>query len=188
MSERMVKKKLLTLAGAVGILACGACFRPPLPQHAPRRPPVRIGLEGIRSIRVEVANASPWHHLDPAALAQRIADTINEQSWRMNMKVNAHVGKKAGDGDAVLEITVLSETVEAATPAKIGSRTFLIKDSATLTRLDGALVWRETEAGSSIARSVAEGDAADPWKEPGLVDGVDKTLSNRLVFRMLYGH
>lgn len=184
MSERLLKKKLLTLSGAVGILVCGACLLPPpLPPHPPPRPPVPIGLEGIRSIRVEVANTSPLHHLDPAALAQRIADTINKQSSRMNVKLNAHFGKKAGDGDAVLEFTVLSETLETVTPAKVGSITFRIEDSATLTRLDGALVWRETEAGSSIVHNVAEGDPSDVWKEPGLVEA----LSKRLVLHMLYG-
>jgi len=42
----MVEKKLLTLAGVVGILACGACFLPPLPQHEPPPPPaLRAGAE-----------------------------------------------------------------------------------------------------------------------------------------------
>ncbi len=184
----MVERKLLTLAGVVGILACGACFLPPLAQHAPPPPPpppVRIELVGIQSIRVEVANASPSHHLDPAVLAQKIAETINLQSWRT--KIHAYVGKEAGNGDAVLEVTVLSETVEAATPAKIKSITFLINDSATLTRANGALVWQETEAGSSVFRNLVEGDPADAWKLPGLVDGVDRALSHRLVFRMISG-
>ncbi len=180
----MLEKKLVTLASAAGILACGACFLPPLPQHRPP-PPVRIGIEGIQSIRVEVINASTTHRLDPAGLAQQVASTINEHPW--NTKINAHVGKEDGEGDAVLEISVLSETIDAETPAKPGNVRFVIKDSATLTRQDGALVWRETEAGSSIARNVAEGDPADAWKNPALVDGVDKALSNRLVFRMFYG-
>lgn len=178
----MDKKKLLTVAGAVGILACGACLPPPLPRHAPPRPPVLIRLEGIHSLRVEVVNVSPGHQLDPAALAQRIADRLNEQSSRMNIAVNAHVGKNVGGGDAVLAITILGETVETLTPTKIR---ILIQDSATLTRLDGALVWRETEAGTSIARNVAEGYPADAWKDPGLLNGVEKALSNWLVFRML---
>jgi hypothetical protein len=181
----MVEKKLLTLAGVVGILACGACFLPPLPQHKPVPPPIRFGLDGVQSIRVEVANASPSHHLDPAALAQKIAETINGQSWKT--KVNAHVGKEAGGEDAVLAITVLSESVEPAPAAKNGRMTFLIKDSATLTRRDGTLVWRETEAGNWITHNVVEENAADAWKVPGVVDGVDRALSARLVFRMFYG-
>lgn len=182
-SERMRNKKLLTMAGAVAILACGACLPPP-PQHGPR-PPVWIGVGRIQRIRVDVANASPGHHLDSAALAQKIVDTINEQSWRMNTRVNAYVGKNVGDVDAVLAITILSETAEALTPAKTKIR-ILINHSATLTRLDGVLVWRAAEAGSPIVRNVAEGDPADAWQDPRLVDEVDKALSNRLVFHMLY--
>jgi hypothetical protein len=180
----MVEKKLLTLAGVLGILACGACFLPPLPQHKPVPPPIHNGLDGVQSIRVEVANASPSRHLDSADLARKIAGAINEQSWKM--KVSAHVGKEAEDEDAVLSITVLSEIVESTPPAKTGLMTFLIKDSATLTRLDGALVWQETEAENWITRNVAEENAMDAWKEPGLVDGMDKALSDRLVLRMFY--
>jgi hypothetical protein len=180
----MVKKKLLTLAGVVGILACGACFLPELPQHTtPPPPPVHIWLDGVQSIRVEVANASPSHHLDSAALARKIADAINEQSWKT--KVNAHVGKQAEGEDAVLAITVLSET---AVPAKSGRLTFLIKDSATLTRLDGALVWRETEAENWLMQSADnEGYAEATWKFPGFLNQVDNQLSARVVYRLLYG-
>lgn len=32
------RKKLLPLAGVAGILACGACFLPPLPEHKPAPP------------------------------------------------------------------------------------------------------------------------------------------------------
>lgn len=179
----MIEKKLLTLAAVVGILACGACFMGPLPDRQPPPPPIRNGFKMIHSIRVEVANTSPSHHLDPAALARKIAETINDQSQKT--KVSAHVGKKAGDGDAVLAITILSETVGSAKP---GRMTFLLKDSATLTRLGGTLVWQETDAGNWITRHVDEENASDAWKEPGLVDGVEKALSGRLVFRIFYGH
>lgn len=177
------RKKLLTLASVVGILACGACFLPPLPEHKPAPPPIRNGLDGVQSIRVEVVNASPSHHLVPAALAQRVVTAINSQPWQTN--VNAHVGKDAESEDAVLAITVLSETSEAK-PAKTGSTTFLIDDSATLTRLDGSLVWRETDAGNWISYTVDEQHPADAWTIPGLVDGVEKALSDKLVFRMFY--
>jgi len=179
------RKKLLTLAGVVGILACGACFLPPLPQHKPAPPPIRVGIDGVHSIRVEAVNSSLSHHLVAAALAQKIAVAINEQSWKS--KVNAYVGWEPGGEDAVLVVTVLSEASEIE-PAKTGSRTFLIKDSAKLTRPDGALVWRAEEIENWITHNVAEENAADAWEEPGLVDSVNKELSDRLVFRMFFGH
>jgi hypothetical protein len=179
----MVEKKLLTLAGVVGILACGACFLPPLPQHKPTPPPIRNGFDGVQSIRVEVANASPSHHLDSADLSRKIADAINEQS--LKTKVNAQVGKEAGGEDAVLAITVLSETAEQA---KSGRLTFDIKDSATLTRQDGALVWRETEADNWLMQSADnEAYVAAAWKVPGFLNQADKELSDRMVSRMFYG-
>ena len=59
--------------------------------------------------------------------------------------------------------------------------------SATLTRLDGTLVWRENEAENWIERNIAEENAADAWNKPGLANDVDKALSDRLVFRLFHG-
>jgi hypothetical protein len=182
----MVEKKLLTLAGVVGILACGACFLPPLPQHKPAPPQIRDGFVGIQSIRVEVANTSPSQHLGSADLARKVTDAINEQSWKT--KVNAHVGNDAEGEDAVLVITVLSETAESAKSSKSRRLTFLIKDSATLTRLDGALVWQETEAKNWLMQSADNEEyAAAAWKVTGFLNQVDKELSDRMVSRMFYG-
>jgi hypothetical protein len=181
----MVEKKLLTLAGVVGILACGACFLPPLPQHKPAPPQIRDGLVGVQSIRVEVVNTSPSQHLGSADLARKVTDAINQQSWKT--KVNAHVGKEAGGEDAVLDIAILRETKEAKLPASNEETVFYIVDSATLTTTDSTLIWRETEAGNPIARNVVARDTEDVWKFPGLVDAVDKALSDRMVFRMFYG-
>lgn len=49
----MLEKKLLTLASAAAIVACGACFLPPLPQHPPLPPPVRSALQSIHRVREE---------------------------------------------------------------------------------------------------------------------------------------
>jgi hypothetical protein len=182
----MVEKKLLTLAGVLGILGCGACFLPPLPQPKPAPPHVRTGLDGVQSIRVEVVNSSPSHHLDSADLAQKIAETINQQSWKA--KINAHVEKEEKDEDAVLIINVVSETVVPAPPSKTGRRTFLIKDSAKLTRLDGTQVWWESEAVNWITHHIDEEKTADAWKVPDLVDDVNRALAARLVLRMFYEH
>jgi hypothetical protein len=176
------RKKLLTLAGVVGILACGACFLPPLPQHKPAPPPIRNGLDGVQNIRVEVVNASSSRHLVPAVLAQKIVETINEQSWKT--KVDAHVGLEPRSEDATLVITVLSETVEPT--AKAGHMRFNIEDSATLMRPDGALVWKETETANWITYNVDGEKEADAWKMLG-GGSVDKELSEKLVFRMFFG-
>jgi len=56
-------------------------------------PPRKLDLQGIQSIRVEVTNASEFHHLDPSDLAQAVANAIN---WRTRETgVNAHIQKEA---------------------------------------------------------------------------------------------
>ncbi|MGA9070132.1 MAG: hypothetical protein WB424_07750 [Terracidiphilus sp.] len=178
----MVKKKLLTLVAVMGILACGACFMGPLPERTPPPAPPTIHgtFDGIQKIRVEVENTSPSHHLDSDALARKIADTINEQSWKL--KINAHVGKQAEGEDAVLVVTILSETAE---PAKSGRVRFLIKDSAKLMKLQSVLLWGETDAENSIGHYFAKGASTDVWTLPVLVDAVGKELSINLVNRMM---
>ncbi|MFZ1085930.1 MAG: hypothetical protein WAN35_13275 [Terracidiphilus sp.] len=185
MDRSMVRKKLLTLAGVVGILACGACFLGPQPERTPPPAPPTIhgAFDGIQNIRVEVENTSPSHHLDSAALAQKIADTINEQSW--TLKINAHVGKDGEKQDAVLAVTILSETVEPATLSKSGSVTFHIKDSATLMKLQSVLQWRETEVENPFIRFHVKDASADLWSLPVLLDQVDKELSIKLVNRLV---
>ena len=54
----MFEKKMLTLCCAIGILAFGACFLPPLPQRQPPPPPIRSGLRGLSNVEVAVANQS----------------------------------------------------------------------------------------------------------------------------------
>jgi hypothetical protein len=182
----MVKKKLLTLAGVLAILASGACLLPPLPRHKPPPPPVLNGLDGVSRIRVEVVNSSPSHHLEPVALAQKVAEAINQQTAKT--KINAHAAIASEGGDAVLLITVLSETVESTAAARARSVTLYIKDSATLKRLDDALAWQETEVGNPITGDIGDEKVPDVWKSPGLVDRVSQALSDRLAFRMLYRH
>src|ERR1035438_9069294 len=97
----MLEKKLLTLACAAGILACGACFLPPLPEHHRPPPlPARLALAGIQSIRVSVTNTSESHHLDPSDLALAVTKSINELTNETG--VSAYDQRYAGD--AVLEI------------------------------------------------------------------------------------
>jgi len=181
----MLEKKLVTLVCAAGILACGACFLPPLPQHRPQPPQVQLDLQGVQSIRVEVTNNSASHHLDSSELAQAIANSIN---WRTKETgVNAHVQKEAGD--AVLAIAVLSEM---ATPGPILANggtvrwTFDVKTSASLTKLNGQTIWHSSEAYSRFSRRFAATDQADVWKDPMLQSWLATSLSQRLVYRMFY--
>jgi hypothetical protein len=181
----MFEKKLLTLAGAAGILACGACFLPPLPPlPRPPRPP-HIYLQGIQNIRVEAANVSPAHHLDPSGLAQAVANSIELRA--RDTGVNAFAQNEAGAGDAVLEITVLGESVTPS-PTNGANISFLIDISATLTRQDGAVIWRETDARYPFSYSLTPDQSADAWQNASLRTWLTNVLGNRIVYRMFYGH
>ena len=178
----MVEKKLLTLACAVGILACGACFLPPAPY---RPPPPRIELQGIQSIRVAAANVSESHHVDPSALAQAVANSVELRARETG--VNATAQGSAGPADAVLAITVLNES---ATPSPSSDKrlSLLINISATLTRQDGAVIWRETNAPYQFSYNLRSDDSEDVWQSAFLRTWVTNMLGNRLVYRMFYGH
>jgi|ERR1035438_1476691 hypothetical protein len=178
----MVEKKLITLACAIGILACGACFLPPLPEHRPPPPPPlpqRLALAGIQSIRVSVTNTSELHRLNPSDLARAVTKSINEQVNETG--VSAYDQRYAGD--AVLEIQVLSESSKPFPSGQKGM-VFEVTISATLTRKGGDVMWRETSVAYPIACFFAQADSSDVRNEPSVRNWVMSTLSNRLVNRM----
>jgi hypothetical protein len=178
----MVEKKLLTLACAAGILACGACFLPPLPEHQPPPLPPRLSLQGIQSIQVSVTNASESHHLNPTDLAQSVIQSINEQATETG--VSAYDQRYARD--AVLEIIVLSES---ATPSTTSDKkvSFMIGITATLTRQDGAVIWRETDAKYPFSYNLTSDRSADTWQNAFLRTWLTNMLGTRLVHRMFRG-
>jgi hypothetical protein len=186
----MLEKKLVTLLCAAGILACGACFLPPLPQRPPPPPPPHLDLQGIQSIRVEVTNNSESHHLDPSDLAQAVANSINWQG--KETRVDVHVQKEACDDDAVLAIVIVNESAALGATAAKGDPNkewlFEVKISATLTRKDGQVVWSETDSGPRFSRKLAQTDPAEVWNDPIVRNSLTLALGNRLVYRMLYVH
>ena len=188
----MLEKKLVTLMCAVGILACGGCFLPPLPEHRPPPPPqpLEIDLQGVHDIRVHVTNVSESHHLDPSELAEAVANRINEQAWRT--RVNARIDKEPGYGDAVLEIAIVSENATPGTaagndgPGKVWF--FQVKTTSTLAKLNGAVLWTESDGGPGFSRKLASQDAADVWTDPAVSHPLILAVGNRLVYRMVYVH
>jgi hypothetical protein len=177
----MVEKKLITLACAIGILACGACFLPPMPYHPL---PPHLELQGIQSIRVEAANVSESHHLDPPVLANAVANSIELQARETG--VSAYDRRYAGVGAAVLQINVLSES--ATTSLSSDKRlSVVINVSATLTRQDGQVIWRETDAPYRFGYNLRPDDSEDVWQSAFLRTWVTNLLGTELVHRMFYG-
>ena len=183
----MFGRKLLTLACAVGILAFGACFgtldRPsPPPPLAPR-----LDLHGIKSIEVVVKNVSESHHLDPSDLAQTVAKRIN---WRTEQTgVTADVPQEGRAGEGVLEIKVLRESATPIPPpsaSRVQWWSIMVNTSATLTKADGHVIWRETNFSNQLSSGFTAKDVEQLWKKPALRDWLPIELSNRLVYRMFY--
>ena len=146
----MFSKKLLTLACVVGILAFGGCIFIPSGPAPPPAPP-RVEFTGIQMIEVAVSNVSESHHLDSTDLAQAVVKEINDHAKYTTMK--AEVQKRIGAaGDAVLKITVLSETAVPVPAAKTPHWTFEFKISSTLTTADGKVVWGRTNESYAVYR------------------------------------
>lgn len=182
----MIEKKLVTLACVAGILACGACFLPPLPEHVPAPPPVQLDLQGIHRIHVRAENVAPTHHLDADKLASWIAVKTGSQGRRV--KLTAFSGPPAPDQDGELKVTLLSET---ATPAQNVKRngttewTFEVNVSAELRNKAGVTVWREVDGHYQFRQNLNTTEEAAAWENNGDNDWLTVAVGNRIVFRML---
>lgn len=182
----MLEKKLITLACAAGILACGACFLPPLPEPKPKAPPILLDLHGIARIRVDVTNQSAQRHLDPLVLAKSVASEINLQGKRAHVTAFANDG--LGDEDGVLKLIVLSESATLEQQLADGNSAewrFEVISSAVLTTKSGQVVWRETDGGYWFSQSLRQESEAEVWKDPALLYFLATSVGNKLVNRML---
>jgi hypothetical protein len=181
----MFEKKLVTLACAVGILACGACFLPPLPQHAPPPPPVQLDLHGIQRIRVQVIDNSEPHRLAASDVANWVALRVTSQAKRAN--VTAFSQKEPANEDAVLQVTLLSETA-APQPNETGAAwDFHVNVSAVLTKAGGQVVWQESDGVYEFHRASRPESVEELWKDPAIQNWLTLAVGDRLAYRMLSG-
>jgi hypothetical protein len=187
--EQMLGKKLLTLACAAGILGSGACFLPPLPQHVPPPPPIRLDLQGIQKIRVEVTNKSESQYLLPDALANFIANRLIARASTAH--VEASPQEEAIDEDAVLAVTVLDEAATPIAPLSHGEGNawdIRVRVAAVLTRKDGKVVWQESDGVYQFNRPSQPETPDQLWKDFALRNGLTIALGDRLAYRLLSGH
>jgi hypothetical protein len=186
----MIEKKLVTLGCAVGILACGACFLPPLPERKPPPPPVLLDFKGIQKIRLEVSNASESHHLDPEALAGWIEFRIDSDARRAGVKAFSQKNPASANADGVLKVNIVSET---AAPQQGGASvagedwTFQIRLSAVLTKKDGEVVWSEPDGDYRFSERHAATSAGDILIYPEVRNWLTLGIGRQLVWRMLNG-
>jgi hypothetical protein len=181
----MLEKKLVTLAAVAGILLCGGCIFIPSGSEPPAPPPL-IDLQGVHRVEVEVTESSAAHHVEPAALARTVADTIN---WKTKGNgIKAVAPKTPGKADAVLQITILDESAVplAKQTADYARFTFHFKVSAKLTGQDGKVIWEEKNADYPLPLRYDPEDPSGVWKADAMRRDLFVELSIRLVDRMMY--
>ncbi len=183
----MLKEKLRTLACALGILECGACFNTwgsPTPPLAPR-----IKSNGVHSIDVEVTNVSGSQHIDSFSLARLVAESVN--AYSRDTKVKAHVRSNAGSEDTLLTITILDETAVRDTsrvlPSDILPWSIDVSLSATLKQKDGQVLWREKEHHYRVPSWSKAVDTTYPWKDSSVSYSLSFDVIRRMLFAELQG-
>lgn len=188
----MLGKKLLTIVCALGILASGACFGPI--DHGPPRPapPPLRPMEGVHTIRVTVTNASDTKHFASSRLAQSVIDQINYLSKRRNSGLHAIGSEGAKPADAVLAVTILTETpysVNRVGPIGQADWKVACKASAILTANDGRVILSDpnlllTERFSLDLAS--DQGATFNWDAPIVKNQTLYMMGLTLVERMIY--
>jgi hypothetical protein len=185
----MLVKKLLTVACALGILACGACFLPPIP--APRHPapptPVQAGLHGIHRIRVVATNVSDSRHLNADELAMEVANRIN---WlARDTGITASASSQTGDEEAVLEVKIDKESATPSTvfsTEKVEAWSFSIEVSTTLMDRGGRILWQDVDPADSFLVTFPRDPSGDIWSRPGRDVSVPQFVARRVAYRALY--
>ena len=158
----MLKQKLIAFAGAVGILACGACFGP-TDYHPP--PPPIVNAH-IRTLRVIVTDSSPEKHIDPAALEALVVRQINVLAGADGVTACTHDNPVA-QVDAVLQIRLTASRAAMQTPvgdAKPADWVFHLGTAESLTRADGTNLWKQSVPDFTIDTKLATDNQNDAWK------------------------
>lgn len=172
----MLKNKLLTLGGAISILAIGACFLPP-PQRRSPQPPRALPpqLQGIRTIHVIVIDNSIPAHLDTAGVAADIVRYIN--TLDLGGVVRAHAGDRPADAD--LQVSVLNEiaTLQRTMPPT-GNEAwdFDLTISATLKNHDGSILSQKLNAPLRCSTILPAKHSDDVWSMPAVRTGCNAVL------------
>ncbi len=186
----MLGKKLLTAGCALGILAIGACFGP-IVSNPPPPPPLRP-LEGVRTIRVVVTNASETQHITASRLENSVILQINNRFGREMGGLHAISSDDAGSADATLSVTILNESAHRVNRiVSVGQAEWKVtcKSSATLTANNGDVIW--SDADLSLMEQFFLDHASDTgatmnWDAPFVKRNALYMLASNLVEKMVY--
>lgn len=183
----MLEKKLLTVACALGILLCGACFLPPAGNPPPRPPltPPLIASRGVHSICVKVENLSATGHIDSNLVLGWIVGYINSYDaagWPRAARCDGPISI-----DVTLQISISNESAtaeEADSASPEAGYRYSAQVDAVLTARDGRVLWREASPIHQSRRFPAPG-SADPWKSIAVETWLHYDVCHSLVRRVL---
>lgn len=180
----MLKQKLITLAGTLGILACGACFRD---TYKPPPPPA-LAKEGIRNLRVVLIDVTEQHRINLPVLAGLVVLDLNDQGRSAGVRATARDNPRA---DAILEVTIHSLSAAPQTTSASDERQswgFTAQTSATLRRINGEVIWRSRTLTQSPRLDSYTRDEEAMWKDPitqgALLREIGFSLSNASIYQL----
>jgi hypothetical protein len=162
----MLEKKLVTLGCAVSILACGACFLPPLQGPKPPLPPA---LTSVHLIAVHVEDGTARNLFDPLIMSSATASNFN-RLWK-EFPVRAEAFDAGIPSDATLKITVIRTTASCIPRDKDKQFcSFEFFASFTVTGAGGRILQSEPEEGSRFGlwfkgNSLPETWNSDPFRQ-----------------------
>jgi hypothetical protein len=176
----MLKKKLLTIAGVVGILACGACFLPPIHNGPPSPPPPLPlpQLHGIRTVRVIVTDNSIPAHIDTQFMAIAVVKYINLLS--ANDGIAAHAGGDPADADLTIAISNERAALKQVEPFD-GSESWLFEFtfSESLKNANGMILKQRSNIPVRVTYTLQAKHSADVWNVPNAREQYGLSLSYR---------
>ncbi len=182
----MLKQKLIALAGAVGILACGACFGPG-EYHPPPPPP--IVKERIRTLRVIVTDDSAERHVDASALEALVVRQMNALAGADGLTAYSH-DQEMARVDAVLRIRLTAGNARMRRPAAEGmSAEWVVHLGVAegLTRADGSQVWQQAVPDIPMDARLSAERQEDVWKDHGVLGRLAYRLAKQAI-EMDRGH
>jgi hypothetical protein len=174
----MLKKKLLTIAGVLGILACGACFLPPIhngPPTPPPPPPIHVP-KNIHRVRVIVTDNSIPAQIDTQVMANAVVKYINLLS--SSDGIAAHAGGEPADADLAIAIANEDAVLKQVEPSDSSeSWLFQFTFSESLKNASGNILKQRTNIPVRVSYTLRAKHADDVWNVPGARDQYGLELS-----------
>ena len=186
----MVKQQIVTAACVAGILACGACFLPPIPNRPPRPPaaPVRQ----LQPLQIVVSSQAAEPHLDTSQLARELARAL---AGRKDGAIQAFPAGEEQVAAGELRLVLLEEwatPVGEPTPAHLEQTTWLYRFRLTVTiaGADGLVSWASGQRivaieSSSLGR--AKPPSGPGWEQAAVRQALAEELARRIAPQITLG-